>query len=124
MLVKIVTIILISIAIGGWLFLKRDPDRYIHEQKSPINFFFKWGRLYHHFFKVAIIGLFMIGISSLYKYLLNTSDVFALTSGLVAGIVLAGGKELLDKGITLDDVFASIVGITFGFFATFLFFKI
>ena len=47
MLVWIVTIILVSIAIGGWLFLKRDPDRYIHEQSSPINIFFKWGHLWH-----------------------------------------------------------------------------
>jgi len=39
MLVQIVTIILVSITIGGWLFLKRDPDRYIHEQRSPMNFF-------------------------------------------------------------------------------------
>ena len=52
---SIVTIILVLITISGWLFLKKDPDRYIHEKSSPINFFFKWGRLYHHFFKVAII---------------------------------------------------------------------
>ena len=122
MLVWIVTIVLVSITVGGWLFLKRDPDRYIHEQKAPINFFFKWGYLYHHFFKVAIIILFMIIIFSFYKYLLRTSDVFALTSALITGIVLSGGKELLDKSITLDDIIASILGITLGFLAILLFF--
>ena len=122
MLFWITTIIFLSIAIVGWLFLKRDPDRYIHEQRSPINFFFRWGRLYHHFFKVAIIILFMLIISSFYKYILNVSNVFALASGLIAGIVLSGGKELLDKGITLDDVFTSILGITLGFLTIILFF--
>ena len=122
MLVQVATIILVSITIGGWLFLKRDPDRYIHEQQSPMNFFFKWGRLYHHFFKVAIIILFMIIIFSFYKYLLRTSDVFAMSAALIAGIVLSGGKELLDKSITLDDIIASILGITLGFFAILLFF--
>ena len=122
MLVWTVTIILVLITVGGWLFLKRDPDRYIHEQKSPINFFFRWGRLYHHFFKVAIISLFMIIIFSFYKYLLNVSNIFALTVALVAGIVLAGGKELLDKSITLDDIIASILGITLGSLAILLFF--
>ena len=118
----IVTIILVLIAIGGWLFLKRDPDRYIHEQKSPINFFFKWGYLCHHFFKVAIIILFMAIIFSFYKYLLNASNVFATTTALIAGIVLSGGKELLDKSITIDDIIASFLGITLGFFAILLFF--
>jgi len=122
MLVLIVTIILVLITVGGWLFLKRDPDRYIHEQRSPINFFFKWGRLYHHFFKVAIIILFMVIFFSFYKYLLRTSDVFAMSAALIAGIVLASGKELLDKAITLDDIIASILGITLGFFAILLFF--
>jgi len=122
MLVQIVTIILVSITIGGWLFLKRDPDRYIHEQRSPINFFFKWGYWYHHFFKVTIIILFMIIIFSFYKYLLNASDVFAMSAALIAGIVLSGGKELLDKAITLDDIFSSILGITLGFLTILLFF--
>ncbi len=122
MLVLIVTIILVLITVGGWLFLKRDPDRYIHEQKSPINFFFKWGYWYHHFFKVAIIILFMIIIFSFYKYLLRVSDVFAMSVALIAGIVLSGGKELLDKSITLDDIIASILGITLGFLAILLFF--
>ena len=122
MLVFIVTVFLALIAAAGWLFLKRDPDRYIHEQRSPINFFFRWGRLYHHFFKIAIIISFMIGIFSLYKYLLNTSDVFAMSAALIAGIVLSGGKELLDKGITLDDIITSILGITLGFLAILLFF--
>ena len=122
MLVLIATIILVLITVGGWLFLKRDPDRYIHEQRSPINFFFKWGYLYHHFFKVAIIILFMIIIFSFYKYLLRTSDVFAMSAALIAGIVISGGKELLDTSITLDDIIASILGITLGFFAILLFF--
>ena len=122
MLIWIVTIILVLIAAGGWLFLKRDPDRYIHEKKSPINFFFRWGRLYHHFFKAAIIILFMVAIFSFYKYFLNASNAFALTAALIAGIVLSGGKELLDKRITLDDIIASIFGITLGFFTLFLFF--
>ncbi len=122
MLVLIVTIILVLITVGGWLFLKRDPDRYIHEQRSPINFFFRWGRLYHHFFKVAIIILLTIIIFSFYKYLLKTSDVFAMSAALIAGIVVSGGKELLDKSITPDDIFTSILGITLGFFAILLFF--
>ena len=122
MLIWIVTIILVLITVGGWLFLKRDPDRYIHEQKSPINFFFRWGRLYHHFFKVAIIILSMIVIFSFYKYLLNASNFFALTSALITGVVLSLGKELLDKGISPDDIFTSILGITLGFFTIFLFF--
>ncbi len=122
MLIWIATIILVLITVGGWLFLKRDPDRYIHGQKSPINFFFRWGHLYHHFFKVAIIILFMIIIFSFYRYLLSASNVFATAVALIAGIVLSGGKELLDKGITLDDVIASILGITLGFLAILLFF--
>ena len=123
MLVLATTIVLISIAVFGWLFLKRDPERYIHEQKSPINFFFRWGRLYHHFFKVGIIILFMLVISSFYKYLLDASGFFASMAGLIAGIVLAGGKELLDKGITKDDVLTSILGIILGFLAIILIFK-
>jgi len=122
MLVLIATIILISITVGGWLFLKRDPDRYIHEQRSPINFFFKWGRPYHYFFKVAIIILFMLIIFSFYKYLLNVSNFFAMSAALIAGIVLSAGKELLDKCITSDDVLSSILGITLGFFIIFLLF--
>ena len=122
MLVWIFTIILVLIAVGGWLFLKRDSDRYLREKGSPMNFFFRWGRLYHNFFKVAIITLFMVAIFSLYKYFLNTSDVFATTAALIAGIVLSGGKELLDKSITLDDIIASILGITLGFFVILLFF--
>lgn len=108
MLVWIVTAILFLSAVGGWLFLKKDPDHYIHEQKSPINFFFKWGRLYHHFFKVAIIAAFIILIFSLYRYLLNVSYNFSLTVASIAGLVLATGKELLDKYITADDVFSSL----------------
>ncbi len=104
------------------MFLKRDPDRYIHEKTSPINFFFRWGRLYHHFFKVAIIILFIIIIFSFYKYLLRASDVFAMSAALIAGIVLSGGKELLDKSITLDDIISSILGITLGFLAILLLF--
>jgi len=114
MLVFIVTLLLALIAAAGWLFLKRDPDRYIHEQKSPINFFFKWGRLYHHFFKVGIIAVFLVLFFSLYKYLLNTSNTFAIVLASIAGIVLSGGKELLDKGIQTDDIFSSFLGIALG----------
>ena len=102
--------------------MKRDPDRYIHEKTSPINFFFKWGRLYHHFFKVGIIILFAIIIFSFYKYFLNASNDFSLTSALIAGAILAGGKEFLDKGISLDDIFTSILGVILSFFAIRLFF--
>jgi hypothetical protein len=122
MLIWLTTIILISITAAGWLFLKRDPERYIHQQRSPINFFFRWGYVYHHFFKAAVIILFMIVIFSFYKYLLMASDVFASTAALIAGIVLSGGKELLDKKITLDDVVVSVLGIMLGFFAILLFF--
>ena len=122
MLILITTVVLISIAVLGWLFLKRDPDRYIHEQKSPINFFFKWGRPAHHIFKVGIIVLFMVLIFSLYKYLLKASNNFAIISALIAGIIISAGKELLDKKITKDDVLMSILGIILGFFILFLFF--
>jgi hypothetical protein len=122
MLVFIVTVLLALIAATGWLFLKRDPDRYIHEQKSPINFFFKWGRLYHHFFKVGIIAVFLVLIFSLYKYLLNTSNTFAIALALIAGIVLSGGKELLDKDIQTDDIFSSFLGIALGLSIIMLFF--
>ena len=114
MLVWIVTIFLVLITVVGWLFLKKDPDRYIHEKSSPINFFFKWGHLCHHVFKVAIIAAFMIIIFSLYKYLLNTSNIFATVSALVTGAVLSSGKELLDKSIQLDDIISSFIGIAFG----------
>ena len=124
MLVWIVTIILVLIAVGGWFFLKRDTDRYLHGEKASINFFFRWGWLCHHFFKVAIIILSMLIIFSFYKYLLRTSDVFAMSAALIAGIVLSGGKELLDKSITLDDVIVSILAIVLGFLAILLFFKI
>jgi len=122
MLVFIVTVLLALIAAVGWLFFKRDPDRYIHEQKSPINFFFKWGRLYHHFFKVGIIAVFLVLFFSLYKYLLNTSNTFAIVLALIAGIVLSGGKELLDKGIQTDDIFSSFLGIVLGLSIIMLFF--
>lgn len=122
MLVWIFTIILVLITVGGWLFLKRNPDYYLHEKESPMNFFFRWGRLYHHFFKVAIIILFMLIIFSLYRYLLSASNVFATTAALIAGIVLSGGKELLDKSVTLDDIIASTLGVTLGFLVILLFF--
>ncbi len=64
----------------------------------------------------------MIMIFSFYKYLLSASDIFATTAALIAGIVLSGGKELLDIYITLDDIIASILGITLGFLAILLFF--
>lgn len=124
MLVWAVTIALVLIAVSGWLFLKRDPDRYIHEKKSPINFFFKWGRLCHHLFKVVIITLFMVAIFSLYKYLLKASDVFAVSAALVSGVILSGGKELLDKAITRDDVITSVLGITLGFITILLSFRL
>ena len=113
-LVWIVTIFLVLLAGGGWLFLKSDPDRYIHEKSSPINFFFKWGHLYHHFFKVAVVAAFMIAIFSLYKYPLNASSIFSIVSALLAGIIISGGKELLDKSIQLDDIFSSFLGIALG----------
>lgn len=72
--------------------------------------------MYHHFFKVAIISLFMILIFSFYKYLLDASNNFSIVAAVIAGIVLSGGKELLDKKITKDDVVTSIFGIMFGFF--------
>lgn|GEM_PF-6651397 len=122
MLVFIVTITLALIAIGGWFFLKRDPDRYIHEKKSPMNFFFKWGRIYHHFFKLGIIIVLMFLIFHLYKNLLNTSNIFATIVALIAGIVLPGGKELLDKHIQADDIFSSLLGIVLGLFIIILFF--
>ncbi len=103
--------------------MKRDPDRYIHEEKSLMNIFFKWGRSWHHIFKVVIIILFMAAIFSLYKYFLATSSVFALTAAVVAGVILSGGKELLDKKITLDDVVSSTLGIILGFFLLFSCFK-
>jgi len=122
MLVWIVTIILVLIAVGGWFFIKRNADRYLHGEKSSINFFFRWGWFCHHLFKVTIIILFMVIIFSFYKYLLNTSNVFATTAALITGIVLSGGKELLDIYITLDDIISSILGITLGFLAILLFF--
>ena len=102
--------------------MKRDPDRYIHEKTSPMNIFFKWGRFWHHIFKIAIIALFMLTIFSLYKYLLAASQSFALTAAAVAGVILSGGKELLDKAITLDDIVSSAIGIIIGFLITYLFF--
>ena len=123
MLIWIVTIILALLIIGGWLFLKRNPDRYIHEQKAPINFFFQWGYFYHHLFKIAVIILFMIAIFSFYKYLLLASNIFALIAALIAGIVLSGGKELLDKYFTRDDIIASVLGIIIGLLLIILFFK-
>ena len=114
MLVFIVTLLLVLIAIVGWLFLKRDPDRYIHEKKSPINFFFKWGHIYHHFFKVGIIAVFMVLIFNLYKHPLSTSNNFATVIAVIAGVVLSGGKEMLDKSIQADDVLASFLGVVLG----------
>ena len=122
MLVWIVTVILILGAVSGWLFLKTDPDRYIHRETSPMNIFFKWGQSWHYIFKVAIIALFMLAIFSLYKYLLGTSNIFALSAAVIAGVVLSGGKELLDKAIGLDDIVASIIGIVLGFFVIYSFF--
>lgn len=122
MLIWIVTAVLVLMAASGWLFLRRDADRYIHEETSLMNIFFKWGRAWHHVFKVAIIVLVMIVVFSLYRYLLSASQVFALTSAVAAGVILTGGKELLDKKITLDDVVSSTAAIIFGFFLLFLFF--
>lgn len=122
MLAWIVTIFLTLSALVGWLFLKRNSDHYLYGEKSSINFFFRWGNRYHHFFKVAITAAFMIIIFSLYKYLLSTSNIFATTAALIAGIVLSGGKELLDKYITLDDIIASVLGVALGFLVILLFF--
>ncbi|TSC75506.1 MAG: hypothetical protein G01um101430_348 [Parcubacteria group bacterium Gr01-1014_30] len=117
-----VTIILLAAALSGWLLLKRNPDRYIHEKTSPMNIFFKWGHAWHHIFKVAIIILVMIVVFSLYKYLLAASRVFALTVAVLAGVILSGGKELLDKYITLDDVISSALAIIAGFLLLFFLF--
>jgi hypothetical protein len=64
----------------------------------------------------------MVTIFSFYKYLLSASNVFATVAALITGIVLSGGKELLDKSITLDDIVVSILGIILGFLAILLFF--
>ncbi|MFH1671612.1 MAG: hypothetical protein ABH889_02470 [Candidatus Portnoybacteria bacterium] len=120
MLTWIVTIILALTALAGWLFLKRDPDRYIHEQKSPINIFFKWGRFWHHVFKVIIIVFSMLAVFSLYNYFLKASSVFSLTVAVIAGVVLSAGKELLDKAITSDDIIVSVLGIALGLFIVIL----
>ena len=118
----VATIILFIVAMSGWLFLERDPDRYIHEKTSPMNIFFRWGRVWHHIFKVAVIILVMIAVFSFYRYLLAGSKTFALTAAVVAGIILSGGKELLDKYITLDDVISSALGILLGFALLFFLF--
>jgi len=80
------------------------------------------GRFWHHIFKIVVIALFMLAIFSLYKYLLVVSNIFAGTAAVIAGVVLSGGKELLDKAITLDDVVSSTVGILFGFAIIYLLF--
>lgn len=105
---------------GGWLFLKRDPERYIHEEKSPINLFFRFGRFYHHFFKIAIIAIFMILIFSFYKFILGASNFFSIAISSLAGTALTGGKELLDKKITLDDIVASLLGLALGILLIYL----
>lgn len=121
MLVWIVTGILILGAVLGWLFLRTNPQRYIHEETSIMNIFFKWGRFWHHVFKVEVIAVFMMVIFALYKYPLEASNLFALGAAVIAGAVLAGGKELLDKAITLDDVVASFIGIGAGSLIVYLF---
>ena len=117
----IVTIILILAATGGWLFLKRDPQKYIHKNSSPINIFFRWGRFYHHVFKVIVIILVMVGAFVLYRYILGNVFGMSAIAAVAAGVILAGGKELLDKKITMDDVLVSIFGIALGFSILFLF---
>jgi hypothetical protein len=120
MIVWIFTIILVFLATAGWLFLKRDPQRYIHEKSSPINFFFKWGRFYHHLFKIGIIALVMVVLFSFYLYSLGATVIFSVLVSLAGGIILAGGKELLDKAITIDDIIASILGIILGLLVIFI----
>jgi len=66
--------------------------------------------------------VFLVLIFSLYKYLLNASNTFAIVLALIAGIVLSGGKELLDKGIQTDDIFSSFLGIALGLSIIMLFF--
>lgn len=122
MLVWTVTIVLALVAVSGWLLINRDPDRYIHEKTSPINIFFKWGRSWHHVFKITTLVFFMAVIFSLYRYFLDASQVFSTVIAIMAGITLATGKELLDKAITKDDVISSISGIIAGFLAIYLFF--
>ena len=63
----------------------------------------------------------MVAIFSLYKYLLGVSNVFAGSAAIIAGVVLSGGKELLDKAITLDDIISSTIGVIIGFLITYLF---
>lgn len=121
MLVWIVTVILILGAVLGWLFLKTDTERYIHQETSPMNIFFRWGLFWHHVFKIEIIAVFMMVIFALYKYPLETSNFFAFLAAVIAGAVLSGGKELLDKAITLDDIVASIIGIAVGCLIIYLF---
>lgn len=116
MLIWLSTIILSLIMLGGWLFLKRNPQKYIHEKKSPMNVFFRFGRFWHHIFKVMIIAVFMMLIFDFYKYLLQASNIFSIAIALISGVALTGGKELLDKKITPDDVIASIAGILTGLF--------
>ena len=123
MQVWIATIILVLVIIGVWLFLKRDPGRYISDKKSPLSFFFRWGHPYHYLFKIAVIILFMIAIFVFYRYFLTASNVFAIIAAVIAGIVLSGGKELLDRRFSLDDIIATILAIIIGLTIIILFLR-
>ena len=114
MLIWTATIILVLIAVFGWLFLKKNSYKYLHGEGAPIDFFFQWGNFPHYLFKIAIIISFMLAIFSLYKYVLGASDNFAFILAVIAGIIIAGGKELLDIYITIDDVVVSVLSIILG----------
>ena len=114
MLIWTATIILLLMAVFGWLFLRKNSERYLHGEKAPIDFFFQWGNFPHYLFKIAIIILFMLATFSFYKYLLSASNNFSLVSAVIAGVIIAGGKELLDKYITIDDVIVSVLTIILG----------
>ncbi len=117
MLIWTATIILILTAFFAWVFFRKNREYYLYNDRSPINFFFKWGNTFHYVFKVGIIVLFTAIIFAFYKYILGASDNFAMMAAIIASIIIATGKELMDYYITLDDVIASIIGIGLGFLA-------
>ena len=65
----------------------------------------------------------MVIIFSLYRFLLDATFVFSLTIAIVASVVLSGGKELLDKAISLDDILVSIFSTAAGSLIIFFFYR-